>query len=137
MALVEWYWPIRHTHVSLVGASALLFAARGLAVLAGQAWPMRAAVRRASVAIDSALLAAAIALWAMLGLHPLRDAWLGSKLVLLVAYIVLGSLALKRAPSRRARALCLVAALAVLATMVSVALTRNPWGWIASIGALP
>ena len=37
----------------------------------------------------------------LLGLNPLHDTWLGAKLLLLLAYIVLGSFALKRA--RRCR----------------------------------
>jgi uncharacterized membrane protein SirB2 len=119
-----------------VGTSALLFVARGVGVLAGGAWPMRALVRRASVAIDTALLAAALALWAMLGLNPVRDAWLGSKLALLLVYIVLGTFALKRARTTRARLACFVLALAVLATMASVALTRNPCGWLGWAGRL-
>ena len=130
LSLAEWYGPLRQAHISLVGISALLFIARGVGVLASGAWPMRASARRASVAVDTALLAAALALWAMLGLNPVRDAWLGSKLGLLLIYIVLGSLALKRARRARVRLVCFVLALAVLATMASVAMTRSPYGWL-------
>jgi uncharacterized membrane protein SirB2 len=110
------------------GLSVPLFAARGVAVLFGQAWPMLPAVRRASVLIDTALLAGGLGLWWTLHLNPLRDAWLGTKLLLLLAYIVLGSFALRRAPTRRARALCFAAALACVGWLVSVALAHHPAG---------
>ena len=128
MTLAEFYPLIRSVHVALVATSGLLFAVRGIAVLAGQAWPLRTRLRRMSVAIDTALLAAGIALWLMLGLHPVRDAWLGTKLLLLAAYIVLGTLALRRARTRCGRAAALSAALACYLFMVSVAMARHPLG---------
>lgn len=61
--------------------------------------------RYLSVSIDAPLLLAANSLWALLGYHPLQQTWLGLKLVLLVVYIVLGSFALKRGPTRVQRLL--------------------------------
>ncbi|MBI5719027.1 MAG: SirB2 family protein [Burkholderiales bacterium] len=135
MALVDWYVQVKQAHVALVGLSATLFAARGAGVLAGRRWAMAPLARRTSVAIDTALFAAGVALWSMLRLHPLRDAWLGAKLGWLVLYIALGSMALKRAPTPAARAAFFVAALAALGTLVSVPLTRHPLGWIAVLMA--
>ena len=97
-------------------------------MLRGAGWPLRRTVRVASVVIDTALLAAGVTLWTILGLNPVREPWLGAKLLLLVAYIVLGSFALKRARRTMARAGFLLAALIVFATMLSVALTRHPLG---------
>lgn len=133
MALVDWYVQVKHAHVGLVVLSATLFVARGLGVLGGRRWAMASPARRASVAIDSTLFAAGVALWSMLRLHPLRDAWLGAKFGWLVLYVVLGSMALKRARSPRARAAFFVAALAALGTLVTVPLTRHPLGWIAAV----
>lgn len=123
-----WVVPVRHLHVALVVASGSLFALRGIAVLVDAQWPMRRTARVASVVIDTALLGAGVALWTILGLNPLRESWLGAKLLLLVAYIVLGSFALKRARHTMVRAGFLMAALIVFATMLSVALTRHPLG---------
>ena len=123
MTLAEFYPQIKAVHVALVAFSGALFAARGAAVLAGRAWPMTRGLRVASVAIDTLLLAAGVALWVLLSLQPLRDAWLGSKLLLLVLYVVLGTLALKRR-----RAWAYVAAIACFAFMVSIALKHHPLG---------
>lgn len=133
MAPADLYLLLKPLHIALVTVSGLLFAIRGAAVLAGQAWPMRAAWRRSSVAIDTLLLAAGVTMWALLSLHPLRNGWLGAKLLLLLVYIVLGSFALKRARSRRARAGFYAASLAVFLWMVSIARSHQPLG---PLGAL-
>lgn len=129
-----WMYPalypaLLQLHLACVTASVTLFVARGLGVTAQQGWPMRPAWRRLSVAIDVPLLMAGVGLWALLGHHPLQQTWLGAKLVLLVVYIVLGSLALKRGRSRGQRLACFVAALAVVASMVGMAMRRHPLGW--------
>ena len=67
--------------------------------------------------------------WALLRFHPWHDSWLGAKLVLLVVYIVLGSFALKRAPTQAAKAAFFLAALACVAFMASIALNHDPLGW--------
>lgn len=129
LAQHPWLYPaLRHLHLACVSASITLFVARGLGVTAQQAWPMRPFWRRLSVAIDTPLLLAGIGLWALLAYHPLQQAWLGAKLVLLVVYIVLGSFALKRGRTRVQRLLFLVAALAVVALILTSALTRLPLG---------
>jgi len=134
MALIDYYLPARQVHLGAVTLSLALFAARGLAVLRARPWPMRRAWRVTSVAIDTVLLGAGATLWAMLGLNPAHDRWLGAKLVLLLVYIVLGSLALKRAPTWHAKALCYAAALACVAWMVSIAIAHHPLGILRQAG---
>ncbi|MEP7280794.1 MAG: SirB2 family protein [Rubrivivax sp.] len=128
MNVSSWVVQIKQLHIALVAASGLLFAMRGAAVLAGQRWAMRGPWRWLSVGIDTLLLSAGVTLWAILAINPVQSPWLGTKLLLLVAYIVLGSLALKRAPTPAARRLSFAAALAVYLFMVSVALAHHPLG---------
>jgi uncharacterized membrane protein SirB2 len=123
MPLAELYAPLKLAHIGLVTVSGVLFAVRGAAALASLAWPMKTPVRVGSVAIDTLLLAAGATLWFVLSLQPLRDAWLGSKLLLLVLYVVLGTLALKRR-----NAWAYIAAIACFAFMVSIALAHHPLG---------
>jgi uncharacterized membrane protein SirB2 len=123
-----WVASIRQAHLALVVLSGTLFALRGAGVLAGARWPLHKALRIGSVVIDTLLLAAGVTLWSLLQLNPMRDTWLGAKLILLVLYIVLGSWALKRAQTTSARAVFFVAALTVFATMVSIGWTRDPLG---------
>jgi|GEM_PF-3477431 len=53
---------IKHLHVLSVACSLALFAARWLGVLRQAPWPMRPRVRGLSVAIDTLLLVAGLAL---------------------------------------------------------------------------
>ncbi len=126
--MIEFYLQIKSVHVALVLASGLLFALRGAAVLAGARWAMAAPLRYLSYTIDTALLTAALMLLTALKLNPFVVPWLEVKLALLVLYVVLGSLALKRARSRRARAGFYVAALATFGFMYFVARAHHPLG---------
>lgn len=128
MTLIELYPQVRWTHISLVLTSGALFAARGLGVLLGARWSMALAVRRLSYTIDTALLSAAVLLLVMLGINPFAVAWLSTKIALLLVYIVLGTLALKRARTQRLRLVCYVAALVCYGFMLTVALAHHPLG---------
>jgi uncharacterized membrane protein SirB2 len=126
--MIEFYPQIKMVHVATVLASGALFALRGAGVLAGQRWPRAVVVRWASYSIDTTLLTAAMMLltilpWAMFG-----NGWLAMKLVLLVAYIVLGVLALRPNRGRMARAGLYLAALLTYAWMYSIARAHHPLG---------
>lgn len=125
MALIEHYVLIKHAHVTLAAASVALFSARVLAVLAGARWPLATAWRVTSVVMDTLLIGAGATLWWLLSLHPQRDPWLLVKLMLIVVYIGLGSLAMKRARTRAGKATAFAAALAVIGLVVALALTRD------------
>jgi uncharacterized membrane protein SirB2 len=126
--MLEYYLQIKQAHVGLVVTSGGLFALRGLAVLCGGSWAMAAPVRYASYGIDTALLTAALMLLVTLELNPFLTPWLGVKLTLLVAYVVLGSFALKRARHARTRALAYLGAMLCFGFMYSVARAHNPLG---------
>ena len=132
--MIEFYPQIRAVHIGAVIASGALFALRGAGVLSGARWPMAAPLRFLSYSIDSVLLTAALMLVAVLPAAVFANHWLTVKLTLLVLYVVLGSLALKRGRSARVRALCFAAALGVFAGMVGIARTHQPLGWLAGVG---
>ena len=127
------YLEIRHVHMGAVFASGALFLLRGLGVnVFNAAWPMRAPVRYLSYAIDTTLLTAALMLMTIVHQYPFVHAWLTVKVLLLVAYIVLGSFALKRGKTRAVRLGFYVAALLVFAFIVSVARAHDPMGVFAT-----
>ena len=125
------YAALLHTHRAAVSASLLLFATRGTGVLLRQSWPKRRGWRQTSIVIDTLLLLAGASLWFLMAHNPLREPWLGAKFALLPAYIVLGALALGRASTPWQRIGSFVAALVCAATMVSMALSRRPYGLLA------
>jgi uncharacterized membrane protein SirB2 len=121
-----WLYPaLLHLHRTAVTASVLLFTARGVGTQLDHAWPSQQRWRRTSVVIDTTLLLAGAGLWYVVSHNPWQEPWLATKLGLLPVYIVLGSLALGRARSRRARLACFVAALACVSAMAHLALTRT------------
>jgi uncharacterized membrane protein SirB2 len=64
-----------------------------------------------------------------LGYSPLEQPWLATKIVALLLYIVIGSVAIKRGKTRRIRLIAWIAAQGVFFYIVSVALTHNPLPW--------
>jgi uncharacterized membrane protein SirB2 len=126
--MIEFYPQIRLLHIACVVLSGALFFLRGAGVLAGVRWPMLLPVRVASYGIDTVLLTAALMLFTILPGAVFANGWLATKLALLVVYVVLGSLALKRARTPRARWLCFSAAAATYLFMFSIARAHDPLG---------
>ncbi|WP_310541729.1 SirB2 family protein [Phenylobacterium sp.] len=132
----EFYPVIRTIHIWAVVASGLLFALRGGAWnLLEARWPKVLPVRILSWVIDSALLSAALILTTLIQQYPFADAWLTTKVVLLVVYIGLGAMAFSQRRSRSVRIGFWVAALCVFGFIVSVARAHSPLGLFASLGA--
>jgi uncharacterized membrane protein SirB2 len=132
VALIDHYAALRAVHIGCVALSGTLFAARALSRLAGARWPLERPARVASWFIDTGLLAAGASLWAALQLDPLQQAWLGTKLLLLVVYIGLGTMALRGARTPASRLVWTLAALGCFGFIASVALSRQPtgfWAW--------
>lgn len=77
--------------------------------------------------IDTLLLLSAIALVVMSRQYPIVVGWVTIKIVLLVMYIVLGTLALKRGKTRQKRIGFLVASLLTVAAIFVVAAVKPGW----------
>ncbi|MFZ1643016.1 MAG: SirB2 family protein [Candidatus Contendobacter sp.] len=125
------YLALKHLHLTAVVLGFALFALRGLWMLTDSPQLQRRWVRIVPHLIDVTLLASAIALTLVIQQYPLVNGWLTAKVLGLIVYIVLGSIALKRGPSKPIRAAAGVAALAVFGYIVSVALTHSPFGFLA------
>ena len=128
--MIEFYPQIRFVHIACVIASGLLFALRGTLMLAGVRGYNHIALRALSWSIDTTLLTAALMLATLLHQYPFVHAWLTVKVLLLVVYVGLGTLALKRGSTRARRGLWFAAALAVYLTIVSVARAHHPLGFL-------
>lgn len=126
------YLTIRTIHESAVALSITGFFLRGAAGLAGATWVRGRAARTVPHVVDTVLLASAVALAWMLGITPLSAPWLTAKVAGLVAYIVLGVVALRPSNPKGARAAAWIAALATAGWIVSVAITKNPAGFLAA-----
>jgi uncharacterized membrane protein SirB2 len=119
------YEGLKWLHVACVVASCAGFLARGALMVAESPLLQARFVRIAPHVVDTLLLAAAVAMAVIARLSPLAHPWLAAKIVGLLAYIVLGTVALRRGRSKRTRGLALIAALLVFAYVVGTALRRD------------
>ena len=129
--MIVFYPQIKHIHIVIAVLSGSLFAMRGAFALAGARWPQALPVKWLSYAIDTALLTAAMMLLTILPWSTFANGWLLLKVVLIVAYVLLGVLAMRPHRSRRERALYYAAALLVFASIYGVARAHHPLGWLA------
>ncbi len=80
--------------------------------------------------IDSLLLASAIVLTIQISQYPFVDAWLTSKVLALLAYIVAGNIALKRGRSKKIRIVAGIVSILIFLFMINVAVTKNAMGFL-------
>lgn len=120
------YIALKHLHVTFVALSGLLFLVRGIWMLRDSARLQQRWVRIAPHLVDTLLLASAIGLALVSHQYPGQMPWLTAKMVALVGYIVLGTVALKRGRTKGVRSAAFAGALACFAYIVAVALTKNP-----------
>lgn len=121
---------LKTSHMALAALSLGLFVARGGWMLAGSPRLQARWVRIVPHVVDTLFLATGIALAVRIGQYPFVEPWLTAKMLGLVAYIVLGSVALKAGRTRAIRATAFVAALALFAYLVGVARSRHPLSWL-------
>ena len=66
----------------------------------------------------------------MLQLNAFSQPWLLAKFAGLIAYIVVGTIAIKRGPTMQIRIIAFVGAVALFVYIVGVALTKSPVSWL-------
>lgn len=123
----EFYPLVKHVHMGAVLASGGFFLLRGLWMMQESSLLSSKFARVVPHIIDTVLLLSAITLVVMLGGLPL---WVQVKIVALFVYIFLGVLAFRIAQGYGAKVLSFFLALAVFAFIMSVAVTKNPHGFL-------
>lgn len=119
------YTLLRLLHIGTVYVTLALFLLRGFWMLLdspslGQRW-----VKIVPHVNDTLLLIAAIGLVVVAEIDPLDQPWIMAKIIGLLAYIGLGTVALKRGRTKTIRVKAFVAALGVFAYIVAVAVTKQ------------
>ena len=123
------YLLVKQVHVTCAVLSVAGFALRGTLMLQDSTLLHSRFARVAPHVVDTLLLASAVVLAWQSGQYPFAQPWLTAKLLALIAYIVLGTIALKRGRSKNVRTVAFCFALLAVLYIVSVALTRNPVGF--------
>lgn len=128
------YLAIKHLHMLCAVLSGAGFVLQGF-------WMMRRSplldhriTRTLPHLIDTVFLASAVVLASMSGQYPFVAPWVTSKVTALVVYILLGAIALRWGRTMRVRVFAFVAAVATFLWIASVALTKNPAGYLAALG---
>lgn len=127
------YIAVKYVHVISVALSVGGFVLRGLLMMRDSPLLGRRWIRVLPHVNDTILLAAALSLAWMSGQYPFVADWVTAKIFGVIAYIILGTLALRDASTRGMRIACWFAALAVFVWIVSVALTRDAAGLFARL----
>jgi uncharacterized membrane protein SirB2 len=123
------YLLIKNLHVSLAILSLGGFLLRAYWMSQGSTMLQQRVVRVLPHIIDAAFLVSGIGLVFLLRLQLMQSPWLLAKLAALVAYIVLGTVALKRGRTFRIRLIALVFALLTFAYIIGVAISKSPASW--------
>jgi uncharacterized membrane protein SirB2 len=75
---------------------------------------------------DALLIFSAMGVAYLAGLYPWEQSWMAAKLMALIAYILIGTVALKRGTTKTIRIIAWGLALMVFAYIVLVAMTHSP-----------
>ena len=124
------YLILKNLHLATIALTLTLFILRGVWMMADSPRLQARWVRIVPHVNDTLLLASGIALAVLIQQYPLVHGWLTAKFFALIAYIVLGTLALKRGKTRSRRIAAWIAALLVFGYMAAVAVAHDPLPFI-------
>lgn len=124
------YLILKAIHIIAAMATISGFLLRGYWMLTGSEKLQHRATRIVPHVVDTVFLLSGIAMVWMLHLDPFTQPWLIAKFTGLIAYIVLGTIAIKRGKTLQVRMIALVGAVSLFAYIAGVALTKSPFSWL-------
>jgi len=120
---------IKSIHLITVSSSILFFILRYTWMIFESPMLQKKWVKILPHIIDTLLLVSAIILAIQISQYPLLDSWLTAKVLALLLYIVLGTIALKRGKTKNIRIIAGVFAIATFSYMLSVAVGKSALGY--------
>lgn len=122
------YLFIKHLHVTAAVLSIAFFTIRAYWSVTGSGMLQWRFVKIAPHIVDTVLLACGVILAFMLGSAGWQP-WIWAKLIALLLYIGVGTIAIKRGKTPAARGFAALLAMAVFFYIVGVAIRHNPLSW--------
>lgn len=119
------YLAVKHIHITFAALSGILFLTRGMLMLKESPLLQRRWLRITPHLVDTALLASAITLAVWSAQFPFVHGWLTAKVLVLIAYVIVGSIALKRGRTKGVRTGAFLLALLLFAYIIKLAVTRQ------------
>jgi len=113
-------------HMTTVGLTIVGFVIRGIWMIRESPLLDLRITRTLPHINDTLLLISALTTAALLGQYPFANSWLTAKVFGLLAYILLGAVALSYGPTRRIRITAYFSAIVSFCYVVGVAFTKNP-----------
>ena len=129
---MDMYLTLKSVHVVAAVITICGFMLRGIWMLKASSNLQHPVAKIAPHVLDTVLLLAGLSLLWVLRLNPLTHAWLLAKFAGLIAYVLLGTIAIRRGPTKRIRTIALVGAIAAFVYIVGVATARSPLSWLAA-----
>jgi uncharacterized membrane protein SirB2 len=129
------YLILKNLHVLAAATTISGFLLRGYWMLTESDKLQHRVTRVAPHIVDTVFLLSGLAMIWLLGMNPFTQPWLLAKFTGLIAYVLLGTIALKRGRTRQIRAIAGVGAVSVFAYIGGVAFTKSPFSWIAAVVA--
>ena len=123
--MLEAYVPLLIAHVALAVTSPVLLSVRVGRSLRGRD-PAQGGLRVTAHVVDTLLLLAGLGLAVLIRQYPFVNGWLTAKVLALIAYIGVGHTAVRHARSRSVALVAWLVALALVAYIYAVAVTRDP-----------
>lgn len=127
------YVTLKLIHQSAVTISFAGFFARGVGMLRDAAWVKHRLAKTLPHVVDTVLIVSAVWLAWMLRLTPSNAPWIGAKIAGLLVYVGVGMVALRFGRTKVVRAGAWVLAMLTFAWIVSVAITKDPRGFLSLV----
>lgn len=123
------YIILKHLHLSCIALSITLFVTRFYWRKQNVSMLQEKWVKILPHMVDTILLGSAIGMAIIASINPFEQHWLAAKILALLAYIVAGTFAIKRAQSANAQNISFVLALACFVYILMVAISKQviPW----------
>ena len=119
------YVTIKQVHIASAALSGSLFLLRGIWMMRESTMLQNRVVKILPHVVDTILLASALIMVFWSGQYPFVQNWLTAKVLALIAYITIGTIALKRGGTKTQRVSAFFAALLVFAYIGLVAMTKR------------
>ncbi|NYT65084.1 SirB2 family protein [Alcaligenaceae bacterium] len=123
------YFAIKHLHITAAALSIIFFIIRAYWSVNGSDLLQRRVVKILPHVIDTVLLVCGVILASMIGPN---QPWILAKVVALIAYIGVGTIAIKRGKTPKTRGVAAIIAVAIFFYIVGVALAHSPLSWLAT-----
>ena len=125
------YMALKHAHMMFALISIVLFMLRAWIAVPSPARIKSKVLKVLPHIIDTLLLILGVWLAVMMKYNPMGNSpWLAAKIIGLVLYIIVGTIAIKRGKTAKQRLIATIAAIVIFAYIYGAAVTKSPLSWL-------